>query len=81
MAESQLNPEYEQALARLKCAHCQSLMNCEPLAQAILAELQSRFRMDCRRKDGSSDAPKDELIAAVRDGIDRFLAELMEDAA
>ena len=81
MAECHLNPEQEKALARLKCAHCQSLINCEALAQAVLAELQRRFRVDCRRSDGGSKVTDPELIGAVREGIDRFLSGLLDDAA
>jgi hypothetical protein len=33
MAQYHVNPEQERALARLKCAHCQSLINCEALAR------------------------------------------------
>ena len=74
MAEDYVNLEQERALARLKCAHCQSLINCEELAQAILAELHCRYRVDClRRSDGGPDVTDPELIAAVREGIDRFL--------
>jgi len=74
MAEIQLNPQQERALARLKCAHCQSLINCDALAKAVLAELQSRYRIDYRRgavaqSDGA------ELVGAVREGIDRFLSD------
>jgi hypothetical protein len=74
MAEDHVNLEQERALARLKCAHCQSLINCEELAQAILAELHRRYRVDClRRSDGGPDVIDLELIEAVREGIDRFL--------
>jgi hypothetical protein len=69
-----MNPEQEQALARLKCAHCQSLINCEALAQAILAELHRRYGLDClRRSDGGPNVTEPELIEAVREGIERFL--------
>jgi hypothetical protein len=81
MAEDHVNLEQERALARLKCAHCQSLINCEELAQAILAELQHRYRVDClRRSDGGPDVTDLELIEAVREGIDRFLHD-SSDAA
>jgi hypothetical protein len=74
MAADHVNLEQERALARLKCAHCQSLINCEELAQAILAELHGRYRVDClRRSDGGPDVTDPELIEAVREGIDRFL--------
>ena len=73
MAEIQLNPQQERALARLKYAHCQSLIDCEALALAVLAELQSRYRIDCRRGDGGSQVTEPELVGAVREGIDRFL--------
>lgn len=81
MTENRLNPEQQNALARLKCAHCQSLMNCDALAQAVLAELQSRFRIDCRPRNGNSQVSNCELVAGVRAGIDHFLAESMDDAA
>jgi hypothetical protein len=73
MAEDHVNRERDEALARLKCAHCQSLIDCEALARAGLAELQRRFRVDCRRSDGELDVTDSELIEAVREGIDRFL--------
>ena len=75
MAEYHLHPEQEQALGRLKCAHCQSLINCEELARAILAALQRRCRVDCRRSDGGSPVTHPELIEAMREGIDRFLRD------
>ena len=75
MAEDHVNLEQERALARLKCAHCQSLINCEALAQAILAELHRRYRLDCRRSDGEPNVTEPELIEAVREGIDRFLRD------
>jgi hypothetical protein len=81
MAECRVNPEQKKALARLKCAHCQSLVNCEALAEAVLTELRRRFRVDCRRGDDESKATDPELIAAVRAGIDRFLSESLDDAA
>lgn len=65
--------EREQTLARLKCAHCQSLFNCEALARAVLAELR-RCRIAYRRMDGDAPEVTDaELIEAVRRGIDCFL--------
>ena len=67
--------EQEQALARLKCAHCQSLINCEALARAVLAELRRRYRVDCRSSDGGPDVTDTELLEAVREGIDRFLRD------
>jgi hypothetical protein len=80
MAEYHVNPEQEQALARLKCAHCQSLINCEALARAVLAELHRRYRVDCRRSDGGPDVTDLELIGAVREGIDRFLCDRSDSA-
>jgi hypothetical protein len=74
MAEYRVSPEQEQALARLKCAHCQSLINCDALAQSVLAELQLRYRVDHRCGDGL-DVTNPELITAVREGIDRFLRD------
>jgi hypothetical protein len=73
MAEYYQTPEQEQALARLKCAHCQSLINCDGLARAVVAELRRRYRFDCRRDDGGPDVTDPELIVAVREGISRFL--------
>jgi hypothetical protein len=67
------NPQQEQAFARLKCAHCMSLINCEDLALAVLAELQSGFRIDCRKDGGATEVTKPDLVGAVRAGIDRFL--------
>jgi len=65
----------EQTLARLKCAHCQSLFNCEALAQAVLAELR-RCHIDYRRVDGGDPEASDlEFIEAVRRGIDCFLRD------
>jgi len=65
--------EREQGLARLKCAHCQSLFNCEELAQAVLAELR-RCRIEYRRVGGEDPEVTDpEFIEAVRRGIDCFL--------
>jgi hypothetical protein len=76
MKEDHVNLEQERALARLKCAHCQSLINCEALAQAILGEVQRRYGLDClRRSDGGPDVTAPELIVAVREGIDRFLRD------
>jgi len=67
--------EEEQALARLKCAHCQSLFNCEGLAQAVLAELR-RCRIEYRRVDGDDPEVTDpEFMEAVRRGIDCFLRD------
>jgi hypothetical protein len=67
--------EKEQALARLKCAHCQSLFNCEDLAQAVLAELR-RCHIEYRRVDGGDpDVTDPEFIEAVRRGIDCFLRD------
>lgn len=65
----------EQALARLKCAHCQSLFNCDALAELILAELR-RCRIEYRRACGDGLAVTDsEFIEAVRRGIDSFLCD------
>jgi len=65
--------EKGQALARLKCAHCQSLFNCEGLAQAVLTELR-RCRIESRRVGGGDPEVTDPaLIEAVRRGIDCFL--------
>jgi hypothetical protein len=67
--------EKEQALARLKCAHCQSLFNCEGLAQAVLTELH-RCRIESRRVGGGDPEVTDpELIEAVRRAINCFLRE------
>jgi len=67
--------EKEEALARLKCAHCQSLFNCEGLAQAVLAEIQ-HCRIEHRMPGGDNlEATNPELINAVRRGIDRFLRD------
>ena len=67
--------EKEQTLARLKCAHCQSLFNCEALAQAVLAEMRDS-RIEYRRADGYDPEVTDpEFIEAVRRGIDRFLRD------
>jgi hypothetical protein len=82
MAEYRVNPEQEQALARLKCAHCQSLINCDALAQAVLAELHFRYRVDRRcGGDGGLDVTDPELITVVRKGIDRFLCHRSDSAA
>jgi len=75
MANHHADPEQEQALVRLKCAHCQSLINCEELANAILAELGRHYRVDCRPSDGGPDVTDSELIGAIREGIDRFLRD------
>ena len=72
MAEYHQTPEQEQALARLKCAHCQSLIDCDGLARAVLAELRRRYRFDCRRDDGGPEVTDTELIVAVREGINAF---------
>jgi hypothetical protein len=67
--------EKEQALARLKCTHCQSLFKCEGLAQAVLTELR-RCRIESRRVGGGDPGVTDpELIEAVRRGIDCFLRD------
>lgn len=67
--------EKEQALARLKCAHCQSLFNCEGLAQAVLTELR-HSRIEYRRADRDDPEITDlEFINAVRRGIARFLSD------
>ncbi|SRR5271166_725601 len=67
--------ETEQALGRLKCAHCQSLFNCEGLAQAVLAELR-RCRIEYRRVGGDDPEVTDpEFIEALRRGIDCFLRD------
>jgi hypothetical protein len=65
--------ETEQTLARLKCAHCQSLFNCDALAQEVLAELR-RSGIEYRRVEANGPTVTDpEFIEAVRRGIDRFL--------
>lgn len=67
--------ENEQTLARLKCAHCQSLFNCDALAQAVLTELR-RCLIECRRLGG--DGPivtEPEFIEAVRRAVDCFLRD------
>ena len=67
--------EKEKALVRLKCAHCQSLFNCEGLAEAVLTELR-RCRIESRRVGGGGPEVTDpELIEAVRRGIDCFLRD------
>ena len=66
--------EKEQALARLKCAHCQSLFNCEALAQAVLAELR-RCGIEYRPADGNPEVTDPDFVEAVRRGIDRFLRD------
>jgi len=67
--------ETSQALARLKCAHCQSLFNCDALAQAVLAELR-RCRIEYRRACGDGPTVTDrEFIEAVRRGIDGFFGD------
>ena len=81
MAEYRVNPEQEQALARLKCAHCESLINCDALARAVLAELHLRYRVDRRCGDVGLDVTDPELMAAVREGIDRFLRDRSDSAA
>jgi hypothetical protein len=68
-----LSPESEQALARLRCAHCQSLINCDGLAQAVLAELKRDDHLALRHSDNNSALTDSDLIGAVRQGIDRFL--------
>ena len=68
-----ISPENEQALARLRCAHCRSLINCNELARAVLTELQRDFDF-VHRQDGKNSALIDsDLIASVREGIERFL--------
>jgi hypothetical protein len=62
MAEYRVNPEQEQALARLKWAHCQSLINCDALARAVLAELHLRYRLDYRCGDGGLDVTNPGLL-------------------
>lgn len=67
--------EKEQALARLRCTHCQSLFNCEGLAQAVLTELR-RCRIESRTVgEGDTEVTDPELIEAVRRGIDCFLRD------
>lgn len=67
--------EQEQALARLRCAHCQSLFDCEGLAQALLTELR-RCHIESRSVGGGDPEVTDpELIKAVRRGIDSFLRD------
>ena len=80
MAEYHVNPKQEQALARLKCAHCQSLINCDALARAVLAELHLRYRLDYRCGDEGLDVTDPGLITAVREGIDRFLRDRSDSA-
>jgi hypothetical protein len=75
MAEIQLNSQQERALARLKCAHCLSLIDCEALALAVLAELQNHYRIDFPQGDGEPQVTQPELVRAVREGIDRFLRD------
>jgi len=74
MGEYLAEPEREQALARLKCAHCQSLIDCEALAEAVLAELRCRYGEGCLRPEGDSETDA-ELIDAIREGIARFLSD------
>jgi hypothetical protein len=71
----------EQALARLRCAHCQSLFDCEGLAQAVLTELRV-YRIESRSVGGGHPEVTDpELIKAVRRGIDCFLRDSFGSAA
>ena len=53
----------------------------QALARAVLAELQRRFRADCRRGDGGPDVTDSELIEAVREGIDGFLRNTSDSAS
>ena len=71
--EHHLSPDSEQALSRLRCAHCQSLINCDELAQAVLAELKRDDHLASRHSDKNSAFTDSDLIGAVRLGIDRFL--------
>jgi len=74
-SQSASQSEEEQALARLKCAHCQSLFNCEALAQAVLVELR-RSRIQYRRGDEDDSVVTDpEFIEVVRRGVDHFLRD------
>jgi len=73
MARSHLNPEQEQALARLKCAHCQSLVDCAALGRTVVAELRRRYRVDCQRTGEGFDVTDSELADAVREAIECFL--------
>ena len=67
--------ENEQTLARLRCAHCQSLFNCDRLAQAVLTELR-HCRIEYRRVGADDPEVTDaEFNEALRRGIDRFLRE------
>jgi hypothetical protein len=66
--------EQEQALARLRCAHCQSLFDCEGLAQAVLTELRL-CRIEAGSVGGGPEGTDPELIKAVRRGIDCFLRD------
>jgi hypothetical protein len=81
MADCQKNPEQEKALQRLRCAHCQSLINGESLARAVLDELRRNFRVDFRRRGGGPKVSDPELIEAAREGIDRFLSASLDEAA
>ncbi len=64
------NPEH--ALARLKCAHCQSLVDCEALALEVIGQLRRRYQLNYRRGDGISEVTDSELVATVRGAIDCF---------
>jgi hypothetical protein len=65
--------EKEETLAWLKCPHRQPLLNCEGLAQAVVAEMH-HCGIEYRRADGDNRELTDpEFIEAVRLGIDRFL--------
>lgn len=81
MAELQFNPKAEQALARLKCSHCQSLLNREELVQAVLTELQSRFPSVWPDNNDTHDALDSALRTAVKAGIERFFEALSKQAA
>lgn len=75
MGEYPAELEEEQALARLKCAHCQSLINCEALARAVLAELRHRYGVGYLRPVGDSNVTDAGLIEAIREGIACFLRD------
>ena len=67
--------ENEQTFARLRCAHCQSLFNCNALAEAILAELR-RCHIEYRRVEEDGPTVTDpEFIEAVQRGIDCFFRD------
>lgn len=73
MAEIHVDSGQEQALARLKCAHCLSLIDYESMAVVIASGLLRNYRIDSQNGKSGQNVSDNELITAVQESINHFL--------